>query len=614
MVQSARLLRYGVKFLTDPQYRNRVVNILNRHVQGAEHEDVRDLALCAEDAAWLQGKRLFVAAGCDQAYLCHYLEAAGMEICHTDAIGRSTDPLTEFLLPGSRGLSEQWDYYLLSAAQVLRSLFRRLQVDGMNYPIEDIQQDLDEVFNNLQQSITLVRQHSNSPIFLFTYWLTYLPTYGLHEYRSLAEGCSLIEFWHLYQSQLYSLARKHAGVYVLDVDLALEQGGKRTAIDPTQSNGIFDHPSREGAAALGQHFVRSLRTLDARRRKVKCAVFDLDNTLWAGVLREDGPTGVSVNEYYLNVMEKLAARGILLALCSKNDAVEAQHLPALLGEELHALVVSKQLSWNPKSQALKDIAEELNIGLDSLAFFDDSPFERAEVEQNAPEVLVLEPEDLFACLNRPEFQPVGELTRESISRTKKYQQQSERKQAEKQSSGNLEDFLRSCQLKLELRAPEAGEVSRVHELLQRTNQLNATLSRPDLAQLQSQFAHPKQYAMRIAKLSDRFGDYGLIGYATVQRGKSAWQLLDLAFSCRSMGRGVELALVNHFATEAALHGANALEIRFLVGPRNQQMLEILKSAGFVATQEVSAAAEGEPILLRKPLVAGETYPQPAWLL
>lgn len=609
MVQSARLFRYGMKFLTDRQYRNRVVDILNRHVQGAQHAEAQGEARESVDFLFLKGKRLFIAAGCDQAYLAQYLQALGMEAFHTDAAGRSTDPLTEFLLPGSRGLSESWDYYLLSTAQLLRGLFRRLQVDGIDYSREEQQRDLAEVLDNFRRSIELLRQHSPAPIFLYSYLLAYLPTYGLHEYRSLADGSSLIEFWHEFHLKLYALAREFPGVYVLDAELATAGAGKDVAVDPAQSNGIFDHPTRAGAKLLGDQLIRSLRTLDAKRHKIKCAVFDLDNTLWAGVLREDGPTGVSVNEYYLNVMEKLAARGILLAVCSKNDPVENESLPALLGQELDALIVSRQLNWNPKSQSLRDIAEELNIGLDSLAFFDDSPFERGEVAQNAPEVMVFTPEQMFGCINLPEFQPAGEVTRESVSRTRKYQQQAERKQAERKSGGGLEEFLNSCEFQLELRAPAAGEISRVHELLQRTNQLNATLTRPDLAQLQQQIAAPTEYAMRIAKLSDKFGDYGLIGYATVRTSGQEWQVLDLAFSCRSMGRGVEQALLNHFAQQAAEQGAQALSIQFMMGPRNQQMLEILRSCGFL--QEGTASQE--TCRLVKRLAAGETYAAPAWL-
>jgi len=409
------------------------------------------------------------------------------------------------------------------------------------------------------------------------------------------------------------MARQLPGVYVLDADVALQGMGKDAAVDPVHSTGVYDHPTREGAKQLATHFAQQLCVLEPKRRRIKCAVFDLDGTLWAGVLREDGPDGVAVNEYHLGVMEILAARGILLAVCSKNDPVEATHLPGLLGKEVHAKIVSMQLGWVPKSQALKDIAEELNIGLDTIAFFDDSAYERAEVIANAPAVLVLTPEDIFASPNMLEFQHPGEITPEALTRTHKYHQQKQRKEAERSATTGLDDFLRSCEFRLELRAPEAGEVSRVFELLQRTNQLNATLTRSSLEQLQQYVADPSRYLLRIARLGDRFGDYGLVGFAAAEKGRESWEILELAFSCRSAGRGVERAALNHIAGLALAEGAKEVFIRFVGGPRNQQMFEILKECRFSpasAAESPSAATRR----LERSLRSAMSQPSfPAWL-
>ena len=612
MAQMMRLARYGTRFLFDRKYRNRILEIVNRQVQGSEHLAFQPAGAELAKNQFLRGKRLFVAAGCDQTFMAEYLESLGMETCHTFAIGRASDPMTELMMPGSRALSESWDYYLLSVSQVLRGLFRRIQVDGIDYAREQQEQDLESILANYRHAILAIRQKSDAPIFLFSYLITYLPTYGTHEYRSMKNGWSLIEFWHVYHLRLYELAREFSGVYIFDSDLAVENVGKQNVIDPSQSNGIYDHPSREGAKILGDHFAHHLSILEPRRRRIKCAVFDLDGTLWAGVVREDGAAGVAVQEYYLNVMEKLAARGILLAICSKNDPVELGLLPGLLGEELYAKIVSRQLSWKPKSQALRDIAEELNIGLDSLAFFDDSPFERGEVTANAPEVLVFTPEEIFTCLNLPEFHQMGEITHESLSRTVKYQQQAKRKEAEQTSATGLEDFLISCEFKLELSVPLAGEISRVFELLQRTNQLNATLTRTSQEQLKRHFAQHEHYLMCTARLRDRFGDYGLIGFATVQKDGPHWQVLDLAFSCRSAGRGVERAVLNYMAGIALAAGAQSLFIHFLPGPRNQQMFEILKESGFLCPEGVTPV-EGQSMRLDRPLVDQADLVFPAWL-
>lgn len=613
MASTFRLIRTAARLLTDRKYRNRVLQLIDHQAPKEPAESNGKLgAAGASDREFLKGKRLFVAAGCDQTFVVDYLEGLGLKVCHSYSLGRPSDPLTEVMTPGSRSVSEPWDYYLLSVAQVLRSLIRRIQIAGMEYSREEAEKDLEVVLDNYRGAITRIREHSQAPIFLFSYLLSYLPTFGLHEYRSVTKGWSLIEFWHLYHLRLYELAREFPSVYVFDADQAVADAGKLTVIDPLQSNGIFDHPSREGARVLGDRLVRHLSTLDSKRRRIKCAVFDLDGTLWAGVLREDGATGVAVQEYYLNVLEKLSARGILLAVCSKNDPAELDLLSGLLGEEVHSKIVSFQLSWEPKSKALREIAEELNIGLDSLAFFDDSAFERAEVATNAPEVLVLTPDDIFSCVNRPEFQPVGEITHETLSRTVKYQQQAKRKVAERSSSMGIEDFLRSCELQLELQLPKAGEMSRVFELLQRTNQLNATLTRTSIEQLKAQFDNPEQYFMRTARLRDRFGDYGLIGFASARKDKDHWQVLDLAFSCRSAARGVEQAMLSLIAAAARSCGARSLRIRFVLGPRNHQMLAILKQSGFLSPAD-APLSEGETVDLVRPIAESPHSTMPEWL-
>src|SRR5262249_11770137 len=153
---------------------------------------------------------------------------------------------------------------------------------------------------------------------------------------------------------------------------------------------------------------------------------DLDGTMWSGVLREDGPAGVSPRLAYRRVLRHLAQRGILLAVCSKNDPVEEERLPDLLGKPLFEKIAVKKLGWGPKSASLPPIGKELNTGLDAIAFFDDSPSERAEVEANAPGVRVFQDVDLPSCLERPEFEPLGEITAEASMRAEMYAEQSER--------------------------------------------------------------------------------------------------------------------------------------------------------------------------------------------
>lgn len=611
MKQLMRLIRYGRRFVFDRQYRTRVLDLIDRQVQGASHKEIAPSLEAVREVTFLQKRRVFIIAGCALNFVADYLETFGMEVYHTFPNGRGTDPMTELMMPDSRALSEPWDYYIFSVAQIFRGPVRRMQLDGINYTKEEQEADLAEILDNFRQGILAVREKSAAPIFLFSYFLTYLPTYGIHEYRSMKKGWSLIELWHLFHLRLYELTREFSGVFVLDADLALQAKGKESAINPEESNGIYDHVTRDGGKQIAEQFIRQVSILEPSLRRIKCAVFDLDGTLWAGVLREDGPHGVAVHEYRLNTMEILAARGILLAICSKNDPAEAIHLPDLMGDKLYAKVVSRHLGWSPKSEVLKDIAEELNIGLDSLAFIDDSPFERAEVTANAPEVMVLSPDQIFACPNLPEFQQPGEITPESLSRVARYQQAATRKIAEK-SSTRLEDFLCGCELKLEIKAASPADLARIFELLGRTNQLNATLARTSMDDLKKMIESPKLYHLRTARLSDRFGDYGLIGFMSVRKSPSDWQILELAFSCRALGRGVEQAMLAQIAKDALGAGVSSLFIDFLAGARNQQMYQILRQCGFSSLNGADPV-EGESIRLNFTLGASSALQFPHWL-
>lgn len=610
MGELKRVSQIGRRFLFDRQYRNRVLDLIQRQT---DHQTSSGGAACLEatrELKFLRKKRLFVVAGCELTFLVEHLQNAGMKVSHSAANGRGADPMTELLTPGSHALSESWDYYILSVAQIFRRLIRRMQMDGIHYHEEEQRRDLAEVLDNYRQAVLAIRKRSGAPIFLFSYVLTYIPALGFHEYRSMKKGWSLIEFLHVFHLQLYELARELSATYILDVDLALQANGKISAVNWETSSGMFDHLSPEGAGRLADHFVRHISIIEPTQRHIKCAVFDLDGTLWGGVLREDGPAGVIVREYYLNTMEILASRGIALGICSKNDPVEITHLPGLIGQELYAKIVTCHLGWRAKSQVLREIADELNLGLDSLAFFDDSPIERAEVAASAPEVMVLSPDQIFECPNLPAFQQAGESTSESVTRTTKYMQAAKRREAEK-AADKLEEFLFSCELKLNITPASASDLSRIFELLSRTNQLNATLARTSMDQLKEQLENPSTYHLLTARLQDRFGEYGLIGFTSARKAPGDWNLIELAFSCRAATRGVEQAMLGRIAADAYAAKAGSLCISCCRGPRNQEMLRILQECGFSCS---NAPPDDEaPIRLCLFLSRSNLIEAPEWL-
>lgn len=269
--------------------------------------------------------------------------------------------------------------------------------------------------------------------------------------------------------------------------------------------------------------------------KCKCVVWDLDNTLWSGVLVEDGVANLRINTAAVNVIKKLDERGIIHSIASKNNADEA--LEALEHFGIREYFLAPQISWGPKSAAITQIAQQLNIGKDLLIFIDDQPFERAEVEAAHENVRVLTDESIDQLLNMPEFDvPV---TDESCQRRLMYREAEQRDAAFQDAGVGFIDFLRSCQLQLTICNLDDGNCDRVHELSQRTNQLNYSgraVTRTELDRLRHD---PADSAGFVLSCRDKFGDYGIIGFAVVDFGKAS---VDHFFmSCRVQHKKVDHA-------------------------------------------------------------------------
>jgi len=346
-------------------------------------------------------------------------------------------------------------------------------------------------------------------------------------------------------------------------------------------------------------------------RVIKCLVWDLDGTLWAGVQAEgDAP---APRPDVLALMDELRQRGIVQSVASRNDpgaGARLLALPALAGR-----FVAPQIGWQPKDVSLRRIAGELNIGLDALAFVDDSPFERAAVAAVLPEVLVLAPPDLPALLARPEFAG-GPGTAEAAARPRLYQEEAARRAAERDFAGDRQRFLESCAMVLEVRPAQPADLPRIDELVARTNQLNSTGYRYPAADIARRVADPAGYLVPVARLRDRFGAYGLIGAALVDRqgAPGPWLVELLMLSCRVEGRGIPAALLRLLLGLAAAAGVPALDALYRPNPQNRQMALLLRALGFRATGRpgpADPAATGATVYRRG--TAPPLPPYPAWL-
>jgi FkbH-like protein len=333
--------------------------------------------------------------------------------------------------------------------------------------------------------------------------------------------------------------------------------------------------------------------------RIKCVVWDLDGTIWNGVLLEDAE--VAVKEHVIDVIRQLDNVGILHSISSKNDHDLA--MARLEKASIAEYFLYPQITWNPKSDSMRSIAASLGIGVDALALVDDQEFELREVGHALPEVLLVRADEVAGIVSRPEFRP-GTVTRESRERRRKYLASMARDDAERGFAGTSEEFLATLGMKLSIRQAGRDDLQRAEELTVRTNQLNSTGRTFGFAELDV-LRTSSDHVMLLASLEDRFGSYGKIGLALIHTGESVWTLRLLLVSCRVVSRGVGTVLLNHVMRLAKDAGVR-LHAEFVDTGRNRLMYLTYKLAGFYHVDSV-----GEENLLESALA--DIQPPPSYL-
>jgi len=325
----------------------------------------------------------------------------------------------------------------------------------------------------------------------------------------------------------------------------------------------------------------------------KCLVLDLDNTLWGGVIGDDGLGGIRLGQgnaegeafiEFQTYLQALRRRGVLLAICSKNDERNAlevfdKHTEMVLRRnDISSFVVN----WDDKAGNIRNIARQLNIGLDSLVFVDDNPAERAIVRQAVPEVAVPElPEDVTGYIRALEqhryFQTIG-VAAEDFQRTEYYQADSMRRKAQA-STTDMPAFLRSLEMTARIGPISSATLERSAQLLQRSNQFNLTTRRRSAAELMALVDSP-DWITRTVSLADRFGDNGLISVILGVVKGDRLEIDTWLMSCRVLKRGVEQFALNHLAQAALDRGLKALYGVYVPTSKNALVRDHYATLGF----------------------------------
>lgn len=477
----------------------------------------------------------------------------------------------------------------------------------VEWGIEDVAQAAQAKLEQLEQLIQSYTQHHSGLLVLNAIPLSTERHHSVLDYKSKAR---LSRQWRLFNAEIMDLAARHQSVLVLDTDVLFFESGATTLRDPRLSYYAGMHLSEALLAAVSREAIHVTRSLLGMTKK--CMVMDLDNTLWGGIIGDDGVHGIQLGDDvpgkvyvdFQKVIKRLSHQGVLLTINSKNEkenVLEAfrNHPDMVIREEDCVMI---RANWEPKHENIRAMKQALNIGIDSFVFFDDNPFEREMVRRYAPEVTVPEmPEDptgyVRTLLSGGWFNTI-ELTQEDQQRTEKYKQQAKREEYRSQSA-SLDAFLQGLNIEVDLLSPNAFRLPRLTQLNMRTNQFNLTTRRYNEAQMAA-MAADDCFQIIGFQSRDRFGDNGIIGSVIVEKEKEAgavtWWIRNFLMSCRVFSRGIETAVLHALLVQAKEQGVKAVFGEYIPSPKNGIVKDFYTKHGFEP-----AGTEGELQLFRHDL-------------
>jgi len=442
---------------------------------------------------------------------------------------------------------------------------------------------------------------------------------GLGLYDGMAEN-SETHWWNQIKAELASNLRDNfSGVSYLDMDQLMMQIGHDNFFDMRLWYSSTFPFTPDGAFAISNAVTTLAAAIHLTRAKV--VVLDADNTLWGGVIGEDGINGIALGQdypgkVYVDFQKRILSlqqRGFILALCSKNNPDEVsevlrRHPHQLLKDEHFA---AQRINWLPKPENLKSIAQELNLGLESFIFVDDSDHECSAVRYDLPEVEVIQVPsrlaEIPACLDALARLEIASLTREDLEKTAMYaQERLRRSQREKlaETGGSIGNYLKSLNMKMSVGLDDLSLVTRLAQLTQKTNQFNLTTRRYNEKDIAAKINDANTSVFHFS-LADNFGDSGIVGMAIVEHDSGNGALLDtFLMSCRVIGRMAEQAFLNTILRYLKSRGVEELSADYILTRKNILVETFLPDNGFCQTVSGRYVRH----LLKRTLDLGSDFP------
>jgi FkbH-like protein len=458
----------------------------------------------------------------------------------------------QMLLDPALGLAEH-DPQAIFLSLDLERLLPELPAGLAELTTEARRRLVDHGLRVIDDWVELAKGRTSATLLVGNFWRPRRAHLGLADAK-LAGGEAAL--YGLLNARLLDAYADDPRVHVVDVDHAVATVGRDAASDPRMAFLAKLAWSEAALPVLGDLLARYLAGLVLPPRK--CLVLDLDNTLWGGVLGEEGPDGIRIAEgdpvgeafrAFQTAIKGVQQRGLLLAACSKNNPGDVEEVFRLRSDMPLKLAdfAAKRVNWEPKHQNIRAIAAELNIGTDSLVFIDDNPAECELVRQMLPEVEVVAlPKDpsryAGLLLDLPSLERL-EIAAEDRRKTEQYQEQAEREAARVTVGSDMAAYLASLGTEVTIWRASRAELTRVHQLFAKTNQFNLTTRRYKPADIEGFLASP-DWRLEVVSAKDRFGDLGIIAALLLERRAEGLVLDSLVMSCRAMGRSIESVIAN----------------------------------------------------------------------
>lgn len=433
-----------------------------------------------------------------------------------------------------------------------------------------------------------------------------LPREWTAQLISVRDRARLGAVWREANARLLRLMDRHPALTVIDFDPLL--GADLPLRDDRL--GVYTHTefSPEAHAAYARDVAHLLRAATGRAKK--CLVLDLDNTVWGGILGDDGIEGIEVAGSYRGeafrrlqrTARQVASQGVLLAAVSKNDLdpvreVLRSHPDMTLREDDFVRVVA---NWRPKHDNLRELAAELNLGVDSFVFADDSPYECGLVVRELPDVAVValdeEPALHVEKLLRDGWFDVRDITVDDLKRPERYREELDRKDF-LHGFSSLDDYLRELDVQVRLADASPAELARVSQLTLRTNQFNLTTERLQQSEVAERAAAPGSLVLTI-RSGDRFGGNGVVGAVLAHREGDELVIDNFLLSCRVFARGIEQACLSAVLGHARDQGLRSVRAGYRPSAKNGKVQDFYPGNGF---RPAGGGTDGAPTLYRHDL-------------